>query len=284
MMMIVIGNTETGTFVLKKLIKMADQRPIGVFDSGLGGLSVLKALVEQLPSESFIYFADTHWCPYGNRKPSEVRQRSAAISRYLIGMDCKMIVVACNTATAIAIGQLRRSFNIPFIGIEPAIKQAALHTRSGKVGVLATRNTFRGKLYRNTSARFASDKDVMVQVGDGLVEIVEEGRMHTPEADALLRSYLQPMIAAGVDQIVLGCTHYPFLIPLMKSMVPETVVIHDPAPAVARQTYRVLADLGILSDRKSGDNQYYSSGNPEILNSLSLQLFGESRGAQQISI
>ncbi len=219
---------------------MKERHFIGVFDSGMGGLSVLQSLLELLPGESFHYFADSAWCPYGNRSTEEIIARADAITTHFLAGGAKLVVVACNTATAEAIDHLRSHYPVPFVGIEPAIKQAAYHTASGKVGVLATRNTIQGRLFRETSARYASGKDIMIQVGEGLVEVVEEGRIETPAAMALLKRYITPMIEAGVDQVVLGCTHYPFLIPAIQRIVPPDVVIHDPSPAVARQTAAVL--------------------------------------------
>ncbi|MFO7723609.1 MAG: glutamate racemase [Bacteroidales bacterium] len=261
---------------------MSDHRPVGVFDSGLGGLSVLLSLYGTLPDESFIYYADSAWCPYGSKSMAEVRERTFRITRFLMDKGAKAIVVACNTATAAAIDDLRASFPIPFIGIEPAIKQAALHTRSGKVGVLATRNTFQGRLFMETSARFANDKDLHIQPGDGLVEIVEEDRIATPEARQLLLSYITPMIEAGVDQIVLGCTHYPFLIPEIRAMVPDDVIIHDPSPAVARQTKHILEDNGLLNKASSHQDLFFTSGDTRMMEQMLIRLGMRSIHAKQV--
>lgn len=263
---------------------MSASNPIGIFDSGLGGLSVLASLFAELPFERFVYFADSAWCPYGSRSTEEIQKRSVAITQFLLTHDVKAIVVACNTATAAAIDLLRNSFPIPFIGIEPAIKQAALHTQSGKVGVLATRNTFHGRLYQETSARFANDKQIQVQIGDGLVEIVEEDRIDTPEAEALLRSYLEPMITSGVDQIVLGCTHYPFLISQIQKIVPPGVIVHNPAPAVARQTHRVLEKEELLAVSGNKENLFFSSGDTTVLNRMIRKLAPDSAEAVQVNL
>jgi len=263
---------------------MSDNRPVGVFDSGLGGLSVMLSLYGTLPDESFIYYADSAWCPYGSKSIAEVKERANRITKFLMDKGAKAIVVACNTATAAAIDELRADFPIPFIGIEPAIKQAALHTRSGKVGVLATRNTFQGRLFRETSARYANDKDVYIQPGDGLVEIVEEDRIGTPEAKKLLRSYIHPMIEAGVDQIVLGCTHYPFLIPEIRTMVPDHIIIHDPSPAVARQTRHVLEESGLLSENSSKHDKFFTSGDTEMMEKMLQRLGMRALAAQQVNL
>lgn len=244
---------------------MPDERTIGVFDSGLGGLSVMRNLLEILPDESFLYFADSAWCPYGNRSVGEIAERSVKITEYLLGKGAKLIVVACNTATAAAIDILRSNYHVPFIGIEPAVKQAALHTSSGKVGVLATQNTFQGRLFRETSAKFAAGKDVLIQVMEGLVEVVEEDKIDTPEAVQLLTGYIRPMVEAGVDQIVLGCTHYPFLIPAIRNIVPVNVVIHDPSPAVAKQTAHILKEYKLESSGSKVNHKAVTTGNEKVL-------------------
>lgn len=264
--------------------KETDERPIGIFDSGLGGLTVMQAISILLPGESMVYFSDGAFCPYGNRAPSEIIDRSFKITKFLISKGAKAIVVACNTATAAAIDDLRNAFPLPFIGIEPAIKQAALHTSSGKVGVLATRNTFKGRLYQETSAKYANDKNVLIAAGDGLVELVEEGRMDTPEAKELLAGYLLPMIEAGVDQIVLGCTHYPFLIPAIRSLVPDHVEIHDPSPAVARQTRRVLLRHGLLSNKTTGEYLFFTSRNSDNLSNLAQKIDIRFNESQEIEL
>lgn len=241
---------------------------IGVFDSGLGGLSIQRELIRQLPGESFNYYADSGFCPYGSKPVQEVIDRSVLITEKLISEGADIVVVACNSATAAAIEHLRANYDIPFVGIEPAIKQAAIHTQSGKVGVLATENTFNGKLFKETSAKYAADKNVFIQVGHGLVEIVENGAMREPESVNLIRSYIEPMVKEGVDQIVLGCTHYPFLIDVIKEMVPENLVIHDPAPAVARQTVRLLSEIpGRIIDQSPKYN-YFTSGSKDKLEKM----------------
>lgn len=263
---------------------MSSSDPIGIFDSGLGGLSVLASLFAELPYENFVYFADSAWCPYGSRSTEEIQMRSIAITQFLLTHNVKAVVVACNTATAAAIDLLRGTFPIPFIGIEPAIKQAALHTQSGKVGVLATRNTFQGRLYQETSARFANDKQIHVQIGDGLVELVEEDRIETPEAEALIRRYIEPMIASGVDQIVLGCTHYPFLISQIQKIVPPGVIVHNPAPAVARQTHRILENESLLAVSHNGKSHFFSSGDVTVLNRMIKRLVPESKEAIRVTL
>ncbi len=245
--------------------------PIGLFDSGVGGLSVWREVVRQLPYESTIYFADRANCPYGPRPAEEVKDLSATIVRFLLAKHCKLIVVACNTASAAALEWLRTEFAVPIVGIEPALKPAVEATRTGHVGVLATAGTIEGKPFNNTRHRYANGVQVHVQVGEGLVELVESGQLDTPETAALLRQYLAPMLTAQVDQIALGCTHYPFLRPLIDQIVGHQAVIIDPAPAVAHQVKRVLLAHGLaVNETNVPYHQFYTSGQPEQLQKLAI--------------
>lgn len=229
----------------------ANPQPIGVFDSGVGGLSVLRHLHAQLPHESFLYLADQAHVPYGGRSAAEVQHFSEGALRFLLARGCKLIVVACNTASAAALTYLRETFpNVPIVGMEPAVKPAAQQTRSGKVGVLATASTFGSPRYAWLMARFAQHVAVCEDPCHGLVPLIEAGATDTPETAALLRAVLRPMLAGGVDTLVLGCTHYPFVRPLIERIVAEEsaatgVAIIDPAPAVARQAQRVLRAHGL---------------------------------------
>lgn len=254
---------------------------IGVYDSGVGGLSVWKELREVMPAESFCYVSDGAYCPYGPKDPSFVIERAEAVARFLIAQGAEIIMVACNTATAAAITTLRASFSIPFVGMEPALKPAALHSQSGVVGVLATAGTFKGRLYLNTLARFSGRVKVIEQVGTGLVELVEQGILQGPEADHLVGRYVQPMLEAGADHIVLGCTHYPFLTGTIEKLVGDRAVIVNPAPAVARQAQRVLANLRTQGGKKepaagSGVSTFFSTGSDETLQKLVKQIAGET--------
>lgn len=217
---------------------------IGIFDSGAGGLSVWKQLIAVAPEEQYYYISDNAFCPYGPRPKEEIARRAVTISHYLVSQGAEIIVVACNTATAAAIDLLRESFGIPFVGMEPAVKPAAIETGSGVIGVLATKGTFSGRLYALTSEKFARSRDIKVieTVGEGLVELVEEGRTRTPEAEALVRRYVEPIVAAGADHIVLGCTHYPFLSETIARIAGPSLKIVDPAPAVAARAVDVLAE------------------------------------------
>lgn len=231
---------------------------IGVYDSGLGGLTVLKELVAQRGARDYLYFADSRYCPYGLKTPEFLRERAGAIARFLIEKGADMIVVACNTATAAAISHLRSTFDIPFVGMEPAIKPAILSTRTGVVGVLATAVTFTGELYHKTLEHFTAGQEgikVIEQVGYGLVEAVESGRIHAPETIALLHSYIDPMLAAGADHIVLGCTHYPFLAEEIEKICSGSAAVVNPAPAVARQAVKLYK----ATPRGRGLWQFFSS-------------------------
>ncbi len=249
---------------------MSNSRPVGIFDSGLGGLSVLLELMKTLPHESFIYFADSGNCPYGPKPADEIISLSAKITSFLIEKDCKAIVVACNTATAAAIDWLRSNHDLPFVGMEPAIKPAALNTKTRSIGVLATAGTFKGRLYTETSRKYASDVNVCYQVGEGLVELVENGRTLSDEAEVLLHRYIDPMLECNIDHLVLGCTHYPFFKPLLRRILPAHVEIVDPAPAVARQTLKVLEEKSLMGPRygSSPSLELYTSGRIELLEGM----------------
>lgn len=252
---------------------MMNSSPIGIFDSGLGGLSVYKAIRELLPEERVIYVADSGNCPYGNKLPEQIQLRSEIITNFLLSKDCKIIVVACNTATAHAIAFLRQKFDIPFIGMEPAIKPAAIKTKSGVLGVLATRGTFNGNHFKNTLDKYAKGVESLIQPGDGLVELVESGKEASNEAVELVRKYVQPMLDKGADCIVLGCTHYPFLLPVIKSITGNQVEIIDPAPAVARQTKFILEESGLLAvDQRLTENEFYTTGEIELLNNMLIKM------------
>ena len=215
---------------------------IGVFDSGAGGLSVWKELIKTMPSESYFYISDAAYCPYGRKSKEMILKRASAISDFLIERGAEIIVVACNTATAAAIEGLRQTFDIPFVGMEPAVKPAASLTKTGVIGVLATHGTLQGALYKQTSEKYARRKEVKIieEVGDGLVELVEAGDTESPEAERLVKKYIDPMVAAGADCVVLGCTHYPFLEPVIKKLYSDKLIVINPAPAVAKRARQLL--------------------------------------------
>jgi glutamate racemase len=255
--------------------------PIGIFDSGVGGLSVLRAVRRLLPDEEIIFLADQAHVPYGPRPLQQVRAFSEAITRYLLDRGVKLIVVACNTASAAALHYLRETFpQTPFVGMEPAVKPAAEYTQSGVVGVLATPATFQGELYASVIERFARDVTVLQDTCPGLVEQIEKGELDSDETRSILEAALIPMIARGVDRVVMGCTHYPFVIPVIEEIVGPDVGVIDPAPAVARQVARILDSHGLRADATSESGRgtviCLTSGNPHRLRRLLPRLIGES--------
>lgn len=262
---------------------MSDGGSIGVFDSGVGGLSVWREIARQLPNESTVYVADQVHVPYGGRSPAEVRRFCEGITRFLLGQGAKVVVVACNTASAVALYHLRGAFpDVPFVGMEPAVKPAVERTETGVVGVLATEATFQGELFASLLDRYAGDVAVLTQVCPGLVEAVEAGAVETPDTEALLRAYLTPLMDAGVDEVVLGCTHYPFLQGAMEGIVGGTASIIDPAPAVARQTGRVLAGRGErASGERPGRHRFTTTGDAAAFKrTMELLVPGRGRGAE----
>ena len=217
--------------------------PIGVFDSGVGGLSVLRALREQMPEENVIYFGDQGHIPYGPRPMEQIRAFSEAITTHLLESGAKIIVVACNTASAAALRSLRETFpSVPFVGMEPAVKPAAERTQTGKVGVLATPATFQGALYASVVERFANGAELLQNTCTGLVQEIERGNLEGPETRRILEDALLPMMERNIDTVVLGCTHYPFVIPLIERIVGGNVRVIDPAPSVARQVRHMPVD------------------------------------------
>jgi glutamate racemase len=238
--------------------------PIGIFDSGVGGLSVLREVRRELPDKDIIFLADQEHVPYGSRSLEEVRQFSQAITHFLINEGCALIVAACNTASAAALHHLREVFpGIPFVGMEPAVKPAAEQTHTGVVGVLATPATFQGALYASVVERFASGVTLLQDTCPGLVCQIEAGDVSSSTTRAILKKALQPMLEKNIDTIVLGCTHYPFVIPLIQEIAGKNVRVIDPAPAVARQTKRILVNLGYTGKTtRQGEVIALTSGDP----------------------
>ncbi|MFH1183901.1 MAG: glutamate racemase [Chloroflexota bacterium] len=262
--------------------------PIGVFDSGVGGLSVLRCVRAQMPEESVLYVADQAHVPYGPRSLEQVRAFSEGITRFFIDRGAKIIVVACNSASAAALTHLRTVFpDVPFVGMEPAVKPAVGKTQTGVVGVLATPATFQGALFASVVERFAAGVTLLQDTCPGLVERIEAGDLDGDETRAILRSALEPMLAQGIDTVVLACTHYPFVIPLIQEIVGGNVRVIDPAPAVARQALRLLEANG-MRRRDDGRRQteYFTSGDPSHLASLLtrlLQVEGQATGLAWLS-
>lgn len=223
---------------------------VGFFDSGIGGRCILDAFLRLRPDEPTMYVADSENCPYGNKSPDEIVELSRRIAADLIERGCEVVVVACNTATAAAIDHLRREWpGTPFVGMEPAVKPAALGSSSGVVGVLATRGTFNGRLYRETSAKVSGTVRIIESVADEFVSLVERGAVSGDEAETAVRKRLEPLLEAGADRIVLGCTHFPHLKPLMEKVVDGRAEIVDPSEAVARRIVDVLEEVRACASR-----------------------------------
>lgn len=256
---------------------------VGVFDSGLGGLSVLRELRKQLPAQPIVYFGDQIHTPYGVRSLEEVRQLTTAAVEFLFRQGAKLIVVACNTASVASLKSLRAQFpETPFVGMEPAVKPAAEQTHSKVVGVLATYATFQSELYASVVERFAKDVKVLQSPCPGLVAEIEKGNLAGEETRAILQRELAPMLAQGIDTVVMGCTHYPFVIPLVKEIVGPEVKVIDPAPAVAKRTAFLLNEKGWLSHSEQPAKViYYTTGNPGSLQDLLPQLIGETGEVRQ---
>jgi len=256
--------------------------PVGLFDSGVGGLTVLREVIRQMPMCDTIYLADNAHCPYGLRPVEEIRALSEGITRYLLTLGVRAIVLACNTASAAALSHLRERFpGIPFVGMVPAVKPAAALTRSGTVGVLATPTTLSGPLFSDVVERFAGGVRVLTQECPGLVERIEAGDLDGPETKALLWQYLDPLLDNGADVIVLGCTHYPFLAPLIQRLVGPEVQLLDPSEAVARQVQRVL---GEGNNRGTGRHVFLSTGEPGPLERAVRQFLGIEAEAQVVAV
>ena len=247
---------------------MINNNAIGLFDSGIGGTSIWSAIHELLPNEDTIYLADSKNAPYGQKSKDEIIQLSIKNTEFLLNQNCKIIVVACNTATTNAIKELRAKYTIPFIGIEPAIKPAAIHSKKHIIGILATQGTLNSELFHQTAEKF-NDTKIIEQIGHGLVQLIENGEINSATMHQLLYAYLQPMIEANIDYLVLGCSHYPYLIPQIKKILPKHIKIIDSGEAVARQTKNVLNEkVGFNNQTKNGDCLFYSNTNTEVLSSI----------------
>jgi glutamate racemase len=248
---------------------MNTDKPIGIFDSGVGGTSIWKEIHELLPQESTIYLADSLNAPYGVRSASEIIRLSIKNTDKLLDLGAKLIVVACNTATTNAISVLRKSYDIPFIGIEPAIKPAALQSETGKIGILATRGTLSSALFSQTSEEFTKGISVVEVVGEGLVPLIENGEFDNPTMDKLLHKYMAPMLEANIDYLVLGCSHYPYLVPKLRKILPEHVRIIDSGIAVARQTKFLLEKHRLIrTEGTKPTHLFYSNSDIQTLEFL----------------
>ncbi len=269
-------------------------KPIGIFDSGIGGLTVLRAIHQLMPDEPLLYVADQAHVPYGPRSLEEVRHFSEVITHFLLDQGARLVVVACNTASAAALKHLRTVFpHVPFVGMEPAVKPAAEHTHTSVVGVLATPATFQGELYASVVERFANGVTLLQHTCPGLVAQIEAGALDGPETRRILEDALHPMLAQGIDTVVLGCTHYPLVIPLIQQIVGPAVRVIDPAPAVARQVQRLLVASDLLEmdaalpqpsmPHRLHSLQFYTSGKPKALGRLLPALLGEIAPVEKLT-
>jgi glutamate racemase len=253
---------------------MSNTQPIGVFDSGVGGLSVLREIRRELPAEDLIYVADSGYAPYGDRPEDYVRGRALAIMEFLRAQDVKAVVVACNTATGIAVDALRARYTQPIVAIEPAVKPAAAQTRSRVVGVLATTQTLAGQKFAKLVSTYAGDVEVLTQACPGLVEQVERGALTSPSTRSLVEQYLRPLLDKGADAIVLGCTHYPFVSDLIREVAGPSVSIIDSAGPVAREVRRRLQVSGLLApESRIGTETFWTTGSPEQVAAVIEQLW-----------
>lgn len=247
---------------------MVNNHPIGLFDSGIGGTSIWKEIHQLLPNENSIYLADSKNAPYGQKSKEEIIHLSEKNTEFLLNKNCKLIVVACNTATTNAIKELRHQYDIPFIGIEPAIKPAATNSQTQKIGILATKGTLNSELFYKNVEKF-QDIEIIEQIGFGLVDLIENGGINSPEMKKLLQSYLEPMVAQDIDYLVLGCSHYPYLIPQIKKIIPGHIKIIDSGEAVARQTKNVLNEkIGFRTETIPSTQLFYTNSDPAVLDGI----------------
>lgn len=248
---------------------MINNGSIGIFDSGIGGTSIWKEIHQLLPLENTLYLADSKNAPYGYKTKDEIIALSIKNTEVLLNLGCKIIVVACNTATTNAISILRSTYDIPFIGIEPAIKPAALKTKSNSIGILATRGTLSSSLFHQTTEEFTKDISLIEIEGEGMIPLIEKGAFNSPEMMRLLTKFMAPMIAAEVDYIVLGCSHYQYIVPQLRKLIPAHVKIIDSGEAVAKQTYNVLFQSELFRTETTLPSlQFYSNADTNILNLL----------------
>ena len=247
---------------------MKNTNPIGLFDSGIGGTSIWKEVHALLPNENTIYLADSKNAPYGLKSKEEIISLSCKNTEFLLNKNCKIIVVACNTATTNAIKELRAKYNVPFIGIEPAIKPAAIQSKTHCIGILATKGTLNSELFHKSVTNHP-DVKIIEQIGHGLVQLIENGDINSPEMIELLESYLLPMVEKNIDYLVLGCSHYPYLIPQIKKIIPSNIKIIDSGEAVAKQTKRILEENNILNNSiEIATQTFYTNSDPTVLENI----------------
>ncbi len=259
------------------------ENPVGIFDSGVGGLSVLREIRRELPAEDLLYVADSAYAPYADQSDEAIKKRAIAIAQFLVSESAKAIVVACNTATGIAVDTLRSRFSVPVVAMEPAVKPAVMKTRSTVVGVLATRQTLSGSKFSRLLAAYGADVQILLQPCPGLVEQVEKGDLSSQTTRSLVEQYVVPLLTKGADTLVLGCTHYPFLIPVIRAIAGPSVTIIDPSAAVARELRRRLQMSELLSQRaQPGMERFWTSGAPEKVQSVIAQLWANDVDVQRV--
>lgn len=258
------------------------KNPIGIFDSGVGGITIYKEIHKLLPNENIIYLADSKNAPYGEKTKDQIIDFSVKNTEFLLKKDCKIIIVACNTASTNAVKYLRNHYKVPFIRVQPAIKPAALNSKTKVVGILATKGTLKSDLLLETSQKFAQGVKVIHQMGEGLVDLIESGNMQTLEMTKLLNKYLQPLLEKNIDHLVLGCTHYPFLIPQIKKIIGDKVIILDSGKAIAKQTKVILEQEHLLNPNlKNTSQNFYINKHPKILQNF-LDEFNHGFKAEKI--
>ncbi|MDK2773087.1 MAG: glutamate racemase [Flavobacterium sp.] len=247
---------------------MSNSNVIGLFDSGVGGTSIWREINTLLPNENTLYLADSRNAPYGLKTKEEIIALSFKNTEFLLEQNAKLIVVACNTATTNAIKELRAKYDVPFIGIEPAIKPAANSTKTHTIGILATKGTLNSDLFHEKVKNYTNIK-IIEQIGHGLVQLIENGDIESAEMMELLETYLKPMVAQNIDYLVLGCSHYPYLVPQIKKIIPSSIKIIDSGEAVAKQTKKILELNGIANtSQEKGKNVFYTNNEPSILENI----------------
>lgn len=254
---------------------MGNNAPIGTFDSGVGGLSILAEIRKLLPAEDLIYLADSAYCPYGTKPVHEIRQRTLEVTDFLVHRGAKAVVVACNSACEAGLERIRDKYpELPVIGVEPAVKPAQHETRNGKIGVLATALTLKGERFSHLVEKYAAGMEVFSQPAPGLVQLVEAGQLDTAQTEVVLHQYLDPLLNKGIDTLVLGCTHYPFLIPVIRKICGPAVTVLDTGVAVARQTLRLLTEKDLRTTATcSGNETLYTSGDPDLIKQVIAKLW-----------
>ena len=274
-----LSNSFAMPYILNTIATPTSASPIGVFDSGVGGISVLKHIHTLLPNEDLMYVADSKFAPYGNKTPEFIQERAVWIADFLIGKGAKALVVACNTATAAAVDLLRQKYHLPIIGMEPAVKPAAAASKTGVIGVLATSGTLKSAQFAALLEHYGQQVEVVTQACHGLVECVERGELDSTATQDLLASYVQPLIAAGADTIVLGCTHYPFVRPLIENLVGDDVVLIDTGAAVAKELKRRLEDARLLNaETQIGQVGFWSNSTHADAEDIVMRLWGKRAG------